>query len=233
MVPQQLPTTSGGMKRGKASALGDRDEGLGQRHPALPALRRPEDAVDARREVDGGCTPERRARKSCRGRPRDRLDPARHQIRTDHLAHLIERPAQCPVAEDGPQDVSQKERKPGDRFDPCPPTGQAGRNLLLGFGVLEMAKLLHEHARVDLHRTRPLTRAVASARLYGIVLVFGDELFLDGDPGSWRIISRRRAIRCLGVVVRWRLRQTGSQYPHSMQSFATDSISGSVCVFFR
>ncbi len=55
----------------------------------------------------------------------------------------------------------------------------------------------------------------------------------SGDPEGWRAISRRSAIRWRGVVVRWRLGQTGSQNPHSTQVSATSSISGVVFRFRR
>ncbi len=49
-----------------------------------------------------------------------------------------------------------------------------------------------------------------------------------GEPGGCRAISRRRTMRCRGVVVRSRLGQTGSQNPHSTQVVADSSISGVV-----
>ena len=49
-----------------------------------------------------------------------------------------------------------------------------------------------------------------------------------GEPGAWRAISRRSTIRWRGVVVRWRLGQTGSQKPHSTQVSTSSSIDGVV-----
>ena len=54
-----------------------------------------------------------------------------------------------------------------------------------------------------------------------------------GEPGAWRAISRRRTIRWRGVVVRWRLGQTGSQNPHSTQVLTSSSIAGVVFRFLR
>ena len=65
--------------------------------------------------------------------------------------------------------------------------------------------MLHQDAGINLHRARMLARSIAGTSLHRVVLVFFQERLLNGDPGSWRNISRRRAMRCRGVVVRWRL----------------------------
>ena len=92
-----------------------------------------------------------------------------------------------------------------------------------------LAQLLDQLAGVDPDRAGELAGAVGGAGLERRRTRTPPAApAAPASPSGWRAISRRRTIRCRGVVVRLRLGQTGSQKPHSTQVVADSSIGGVV-----
>ena len=236
-VAQQFPRDVGRDPHRHPGPRRDGDHRLRHAHlgPSPLPLRRAEHPVDAGGQVDGRRALARGVGQARRRRPRHRRAPLRH---SSELTKLPRRPraprssGPSPTARDraaGPQ------RRAGGALDRCPALrGQQAPTAPRARCAARLRKSLTSlPVSIPTGQARR-QRAVGGAGLDAVVLVLARSApRARGEPCGWRAISRRSTIRWRGVVVSWRLGQTGSQNPHSTQAVASSSIGGVVFRFCR
>ena len=220
-----VPATSAGIQTGMPGAVRDRDQRRGQAGPPARSPRgAAEDPVDAGRQVDGGGAARAVARQRRRGR---RSASASTQAGTSSVPTRGSRRARDRAAGRAVHRRTASPRAASaarERALDAGPSGSAPRSAARSAArgpCCGGAQLLDELAGVDPERAGERAAAVGRAGLEAVVVVLLEQRArAPASPAGWRAISRRRTIRCRGVVVRSRLGQTGSQKPHSTQVVA-------------